>query len=136
ACSSAASTASVVRRVRSASLAAVPVGASVTPLRVVVVSPHDLCASPRCPPSALCRSLQPRYRGDVTPTTPAALTQESVEAELDGIARSDLGRIVVVGRTPSTSTDLLESVRADPGAWPDRSVLVADHQQAGRGRAG
>lgn len=72
----------------------------------------------------------------MTLTPPVALTQESVEAELGGIGRPDLGRVVVVDRTASTSTDLVEHVRADPGAWPDRSVLVADHQQAGRGRAG
>ncbi len=40
------------------------------------------------------------------------------------------------GEVASTSTALLEAATADPGAWPDRSVLVADHQQAGRGRAG
>lgn len=45
-------------------------------------------------------------------------------------------RVVVVPRTASTSTDLLEALRADPADWPDRSVLVADHQTAGRGRAG
>lgn len=77
-----------------------------------------------------------RYRGDVTPTQPAVLTQTSVEAELGGLGRPDLGRVEVVDRTGSTSTDLLERVRAAPRAWPDRSVLVADHQDAGRGRAG
>lgn len=40
-----------------------------------------------------------------------------------------LGRVVVVERTGSTSADL------DP-SWPDRSLVVAEHQEAGRGRAG
>jgi BirA family biotin operon repressor/biotin-[acetyl-CoA-carboxylase] ligase len=47
-----------------------------------------------------------------------------------------IGRVEVVAGTGSTSTDLVRAVAADPGAWPDRSVLVTDHQQAGRGRAG
>lgn len=44
-----------------------------------------------------------------------------------------LGSVRVVERTDSTSTDLVAAAQA--GA-PDRSVLVADHQAAGRGRAG
>lgn len=44
-----------------------------------------------------------------------------------------LGRVEVVDRTGSTSTDLLTAARRGE---PDRSVLVADHQVAGRGRAG
>ena len=47
-----------------------------------------------------------------------------------------IGRVEVVPRTASTSTDLVDALRADPSAWPDRSVLLADHQAAGRGRAG
>lgn len=46
-----------------------------------------------------------------------------------------LGRVQVVPRTGSTSADLVAAA-ADEDAWPDRSVLVADHQVAGRGRAG
>lgn len=46
------------------------------------------------------------------------------------------GRVDVLTRCPSTSTALAAAARADPGAWPDRSVLAADHQEAGRGRAG
>jgi BirA family biotin operon repressor/biotin-[acetyl-CoA-carboxylase] ligase len=44
-----------------------------------------------------------------------------------------LAAVRVVERTGSTSTDLLAAARE--GA-PDRTVLVADHQAAGRGRAG
>lgn len=46
------------------------------------------------------------------------------------------GRVVVVPRTGSTSSDLVAAAVAEPEAWPDRSVLVADHQEAGRGRSG
>lgn len=62
---------------------------------------------------------------------PAPLDPDAVTAALPGA-----GRVVVVERTESTSTDLAAGARTDPGAWPDRSVLVADHQAAGRGRAG
>lgn len=47
-----------------------------------------------------------------------------------------LSRVEVVERTGSTNTDLVAAVRADPASWPDGSLLVADHQQQGRGRAG
>lgn len=46
------------------------------------------------------------------------------------------GRVVVVGRTASTSADVLAGLAARPGEWPDRSVLVTDHQDGGRGRRG
>lgn len=65
------------------------------------------------------------------PLPPPALDPDAVAAALP-----DAGRVVVVPRTESTSTDLATAARTDPGAWPDRSVLVADHQAAGRGRAG
>ncbi len=45
-------------------------------------------------------------------------------------------RLELVARAGSTSTELAAAVRADPGAWPDFAVYVADHQAAGRGRAG
>lgn len=54
----------------------------------------------------------------------------------EALAALPLGRVEVVGAVDSTSTALLEAAAADPAAWPDRSVLVADHQRAGRGRAG
>ncbi|MCU1433057.1 MAG: biotin/acetyl-CoA-carboxylase ligase [Actinotalea sp.] len=65
--------------------------------------------------------------------SPAPLDQETVEGALADLR---LGRVVVVPTTASTSSDLVDGVTADPGSWPDRSVLVADHQAAGRGRAG
>lgn len=47
-----------------------------------------------------------------------------------------LARIDVVARTGSTNADLVAAVAADPDSWPHASVLVADQQDAGRGRAG
>ncbi len=40
----------------------------------------------------------------------------------------------VVARTGSTNADLLAAAAAGPDVGPDRSVLVAEHQEAGRGR--
>lgn len=62
-----------------------------------------------------------------------ALDRDAVVAALERAVGPGLGRVVVVERTGSTSTDLLAGARE---GWPDRSVLVADHQAAGRGRAG
>jgi BirA family biotin operon repressor/biotin-[acetyl-CoA-carboxylase] ligase len=53
-----------------------------------------------------------------------------------GLAGIGLGRVLVLPRVASTSTELLQGVLADPHAWPDRSLVVTDHQVAGRGRAG
>ena len=50
-------------------------------------------------------------------------------------ARTALGRVAVVERAGSTSADLVVAA-ADAQGWPDRSVLVADHQTQGRGRVG
>ncbi|WP_421732696.1 biotin--[acetyl-CoA-carboxylase] ligase [Cellulomonas sp.] len=47
-----------------------------------------------------------------------------------------LTRVEVVDVTESTNTDLADALRADPASWPDASVLVAEHQAGGRGRAG
>ena len=41
-----------------------------------------------------------------------------------------------VQETGSTNADLIEYCAVGEQAWPDRSVLVADHQTAGRGRLG
>ncbi|MDP5228338.1 MULTISPECIES: biotin--[acetyl-CoA-carboxylase] ligase [Arthrobacter] len=46
-----------------------------------------------------------------------------------GLARFDF-----VESTGSTNADLLAAVSSDVAAYPDLSVLVADHQSAGRGR--
>lgn len=77
-----------------------------------------------------CSATARRYGGPVDrpPLDPQAVR--------DALSPLPLGRVEVVDAVASTSTALLEAAVADPAAWPDRSVLVADHQQAGRGRAG
>ena len=47
-----------------------------------------------------------------------------------------LGQVRVVGTTGSTSADLVAAATAPDGGPPDLSLVVADHQAAGRGRAG
>lgn len=66
-----------------------------------------------------------------------ALTEDAVRAALETAALpGGLGRVVVTASSPSTSTELAAAARQEPAAWPDRSVVVTDHQTAGRGRAG
>ncbi|RMI12631.1 biotin--[acetyl-CoA-carboxylase] ligase [Cellulomonas triticagri] len=67
-------------------------------------------------------------------TTPAPLRAAEVEAALLAPA-GPLGRVVVLPRVGSTSTDLLARVAADP-AWADGGLVATEHQDAGRGRAG
>lgn len=67
-------------------------------------------------------------------TTPAPLRAAEVEAALLAPA-GPLARVVVLPRVGSTSTDLLARVAADP-AWADGGLVAAEHQDAGRGRAG
>jgi BirA family transcriptional regulator, biotin operon repressor / biotin---[acetyl-CoA-carboxylase] ligase len=45
-------------------------------------------------------------------------------------------RVEVVDTSPSTNAELAAAVRSDPAAWPAPSALVAEHQTAGKGRAG
>jgi BirA family transcriptional regulator, biotin operon repressor / biotin---[acetyl-CoA-carboxylase] ligase len=47
-----------------------------------------------------------------------------------------LARLEVVEESTSTNTQLAAAVAADPQAWPAPALLVAEHQVAGRGRAG
>ncbi|MCL3862432.1 biotin--[acetyl-CoA-carboxylase] ligase [Actinotalea sp. K2] len=71
------------------------------------------------------------------PPLDPALAVRGVRAALQAVTGHDLdSRVEVVGRTASTSSDLVRAVSADPAGWPHLSVLVADHQAAGRGRAG
>jgi BirA family biotin operon repressor/biotin-[acetyl-CoA-carboxylase] ligase len=56
-------------------------------------------------------------------------------ADMVGQGRA-LSRLDLVKTSPSTNTALLEAVAAEPEEWPHLSALVADHQSAGRGRAG
>nr|WP_269082108.1 biotin--[acetyl-CoA-carboxylase] ligase [Demequina salsinemoris] len=50
--------------------------------------------------------------------------------------RGPLALAAVVDAEPSTNTALAAALREDPDAWPHLAVYVADHQTAGRGRAG
>ena len=47
-----------------------------------------------------------------------------------------LAVLAVTKASPSTNSDLLAALAAHPDEWPHLSALVADHQTAGRGRAG
>ncbi len=62
--------------------------------------------------------------------------EDAIRAAVRGAVPGGAGRVVVTERSASTSTELVAAVGADAAAWPDRSVLVTDHQTAGRGRAG
>lgn len=63
------------------------------------------------------------------------LDTAGVEAALASAGTVLPGRLLVLDRVGSTSTELRERT-AGPAAWPDGSVLVADDQVDGRGRAG
>ncbi|HLS73463.1 MAG TPA: biotin--[acetyl-CoA-carboxylase] ligase [Actinomycetaceae bacterium] len=52
------------------------------------------------------------------------------------MSRSPFARVSVVDQVESTNTMLREAATAAPAAWPHLSVLVAEHQTAGRGRSG
>ncbi len=92
----------------------------------------------------MCDNRRPAgagYGGWVTPSPPASpgpdLPAPSPESP------SPFSRLVRVPRTGSTNADVAHALRvpgAAPGgareAWPHLSVLVTDHQAAGRGRAG
>lgn len=62
----------------------------------------------------------------------APLDAEALRARLGDV----VPRLELVTRAGSTSTDLAAAIRAEPEAWPHLSAFVADHQAAGRGRAG
>ena len=47
-----------------------------------------------------------------------------------------LARVEVLDRVGSTNRELIARLRAEPNAWPSPSMLVADHQDDGQGRAG
>lgn len=49
---------------------------------------------------------------------------------------SPIRKVEAVAELDSTNTALSEAVQTDPLLWPVGSVLLADHQTAGRGRAG
>ncbi len=47
-----------------------------------------------------------------------------------------LARLDVVAETGSTNDDVVAALLTEPDAWPHASLLVAEHQTAGHGRAG
>lgn len=71
----------------------------------------------------------------------AAETASRVPLTADALAslvgeHAALSALAVTKASPSTNTELLAALAAEPEAWPHMSALVADHQTAGRGRAG
>lgn len=60
----------------------------------------------------------------------------SVLSELLLAPVGPLRRLEVVERVGSTNTELSGALARDPAAWPGVSLLVADHQDGGRGRSG
>jgi BirA family biotin operon repressor/biotin-[acetyl-CoA-carboxylase] ligase len=74
------------------------------------------------------------YRGVMDRADRAALEPAVLRERVSALP--GIGRVEVADTVGSTSTALAEAAAAGPGVWPDRSVLVADHQSAGRGRAG
>jgi BirA family transcriptional regulator, biotin operon repressor / biotin---[acetyl-CoA-carboxylase] ligase len=55
---------------------------------------------------------------------------------LDRLTVPGFARVEVVETSSSTNAELAAAVRSDPAAWPAPSALIAEHQTAGRGRAG
>ncbi|WP_369371498.1 biotin--[acetyl-CoA-carboxylase] ligase [Promicromonospora sp. Populi] len=55
---------------------------------------------------------------------------------LDRLSVPGYARVEVVETSTSTNAELVAAVRSDPAAWPAPSALIAEHQTAGRGRAG
>src|SRR5687768_9839446 len=54
----------------------------------------------------------------------------------DKLTVPGFARVEVVETSPSTNAELVTAVRSDPADWPAPSALVAEHQTAGKGRAG
>jgi len=70
-------------------------------------------------PDSIALSRRPLTREGLAPLVPGTLS-----------------RLLVLPASPSTNTRLIEAARTEPDAWPHLSAIVADHQTAGRGRAG
>ncbi|MFW2513910.1 biotin--[acetyl-CoA-carboxylase] ligase [Demequina sp. SO4-13] len=73
-----------------------------------------------------------------SPAAVAASREPLTTEHLAGIVgpTRQLSRLDVVASSPSTNTALLRAVGESPEEWPHLSGIVADHQTAGRGRAG
>ena len=64
----------------------------------------------------------------------APLTPDAVASLV--APRGPFAQIAVVPDEPSTNTALATALRENPDAWPHLSAYLADHQTAGKGRAG
>ena len=75
---------------------------------------------------------------EATPAAIAASRAPLMRADFDDVvgAGRPLSRLDIVAASPSTNTALLGLVSGQPDAWGHLSAYVADHQTAGRGRAG
>ncbi|PKQ25935.1 MAG: biotin--[acetyl-CoA-carboxylase] ligase [Actinobacteria bacterium HGW-Actinobacteria-4] len=73
------------------------------------------------------------HGADAVAASRAPLTGDAVEPL---VKSGVLTRAAVVNAAASTNSELLEALAADPVPWPHLSAFVADHQTAGRGRAG
>lgn len=76
-------------------------------------------------------------------TSLACVNPEDLRAPLtaDGLSHlvggtAPLSALAVTAASPSTNSELLEALAADPEVWPHMSALVTDHQVSGRGRGG
>lgn len=69
-----------------------------------------------------------------TPDRPP-LSVDLLRSLLVGVTRP-IHRLEVLDTVDSTSSWIAREVAADPEAWPHPALVVADHQQAGRGRRG
>lgn len=59
---------------------------------------------------------------------------DSLLSDLLVAPQGPLARLEVVAKIGSTNTELAKAVAHDSDAWPAPALLVADHQEAGRGR--
>src|SRR6478609_210228 len=75
-----------------------------------------------------------RQDGAMTAPRPALRADELRSLLL--VPDGPLARVEIVDVTSSTNSDVVADLRADSASWPDGSVLVAEHQAGGRGRAG
>jgi BirA family transcriptional regulator, biotin operon repressor / biotin---[acetyl-CoA-carboxylase] ligase len=50
------------------------------------------------------------------------------------LSSAQVSRLHYVATTGSTNADLSKFAKTDPANWPDKSVMVANYQDAGRGR--
>ncbi|GMA34779.1 hypothetical protein GCM10025876_09830 [Demequina litorisediminis] len=77
----------------------------------------------------------------MNPESPSAVAASRAPLTADALAGivgegRQLRRLEVVAASPSTNTALLAAASRAPEEWPALAAMVADHQTAGRGRAG